>query len=388
MMAAETKKDGGAANGAAANGKARPKRRSSLEMLAQSQPLPSVERSLEEFIARANETATDPESWKAAEHQAKAEDEARRQADEVRWKAAEHQLREREARETSPGRQLDGLQGKLAEAEARAAIAGTAEQDGVVADLKMQLSAAGERINAAQVRERELVLEAAKARASSPSISQVIPSVEHTDEESEARVRLAEAKAVKAIAAARAAAAGLTVNPADLAAIESGLVVPLARRRIDPTWFHHLQVPVGGLVIMFAIFRMNQPKDVPAPAQPPVAAAPAAAPAPTPVPSKPIVTPIEDPAPPTPTAAAATPTTPVAQAPAITPVAPAATVHHAAQHHATRWLRHSHAEARRTSLRIAGHRRSVLDHYGTSSENIIAFTGNAALSSVVLAAFR
>ncbi|HEX4455723.1 MAG TPA: hypothetical protein VH143_32910 [Kofleriaceae bacterium] len=324
-MAAESKKDG--ANGAnGANGKARPKRRSSLEMLAQSQPLPSVERSLEEFIARANETATDPESWKAAEHQAKAEDDARRQADEVRWKAAEHQLREREARETSLRRQLDGLQGKLAEAEARAAIAGTAEHDGVVADLKMQLLAAGDRINAAQVRERELVLEAAKARASSPSISQLVPSAEYNDEEADARVRLAEAKATKAIAAARAAAAGLTVNPADLAAIESGLVVPVMRRRAIPTWLIISAAFVGGLVIMFAIFRMNQPKEAAAPAQPaaPVVTAPvAAAPAPA-APSKPIVTPIEDPTPPPPAAAPVTPA----------PVAPAATVHHAAQHHA------------------------------------------------------
>ncbi|HEY1547583.1 MAG TPA: hypothetical protein VGG28_07180 [Kofleriaceae bacterium] len=331
MMAAESKKDG--ANGAnGANGKVRPKRRSSLEMLAQSQPLPSVERSLEEFIARANETSTDPESWKAAEHQAKADDDARREADQNRWKAAEHQLREREARETALRRQLDGLQGKLAEAEARAAIAGSGEQDGVVADLKMQLSAASERITAAQVRERELVLEAAKARASSPSISQMIPAIDHSDADADAdaRVRLAEAKATKAIAAARAAAAGLTVNPADLAAIESGLVVPVQRRRTIPTWLIISAAFVGGLVIMFAMFRMNQPKEVvAAPVQPaaPVAVAPAAAPAPTPVPSKPIVTPIvtpiEDPTPPA--AVAATP------APA--PVVPTATVHHAAQHH-------------------------------------------------------
>jgi hypothetical protein len=335
MMAAESKKDG--ANGAnGANGKVRPKRRSTLGMLAESQPLPSVESSLDEFIARANETATDPESWKAAEHQAKAEDDARRQADEVRLKAAEHQLREREARETALRRQLDGLQGKLAESEARAAIAGSGEQDGVVADLKMQLSAASERITAAQLRERELVLEAAKARASSPSISQMMPVVEHSDEEADARVRLAEAKATKAIAAARAAAAGLTVNPADLAAIESGLVVPIARRKAIPTWLIISGAFVGGLVIMFALFRMNQPKDVvvaaPAPAPAPVATAPVVTPIPAPVPSKPIVTPIEDPSPTTtaPAPASTTPA-PVAQA----PVAPVATVHHAAQpHHA------------------------------------------------------
>jgi hypothetical protein len=336
MMAAESKKDGAGANGAnGANGKARPKRRSSLEMLAQSQPLPSVERSLDEFIARANETATDPESWKAAEHQAKAEDEARRQADELRWKAAEHQLREREARETALRRQLDGLQGKLAEAEARAAIAGTAEQDGVVADLKMQLSRASDQINAAQVRERELVLEAAKARASSPSISQIAPSMHVDDEEAEARVRLAEAKATKAIAAARAAAAGLTVNPADLAAIESGLVVPIQRRRTIPTWLIISAAFVGGLVIMFALFRMNQPREVaaPAPAPAPVVAAPAAAPAPAPAPSKPIVTPIEDPTPaPAPTTTATVTPIPT-PAPVATPVAPTATVHHAAQPH-------------------------------------------------------
>ena len=132
MMAADTNKDVGTmmpppANGTtngATNGTRRAKRRSSqLEALAQSGSLPSVETSLDEFIARANQTLTSPENWKAAEHEAKAQDEARREADALRWKAAEHQLREGDAREAALRRQLDGLQGRLAEAEARAAVA-------------------------------------------------------------------------------------------------------------------------------------------------------------------------------------------------------------------------------------------------------------------------
>src|SRR5262249_9641656 len=105
---------------AAPNGK-RKKRPSSLLAVATS--LPSVESSLDEFIARANQTMVDQQNWDLAEREAKQEDEKRKEADALRWKAAEQQLREHEARETSLRRQLDGLQGKLAEAEARVAVA-------------------------------------------------------------------------------------------------------------------------------------------------------------------------------------------------------------------------------------------------------------------------
>src|SRR5262249_53885900 len=134
-------------------------------------------------------------------------------------------------------RQLDGLQGKLAEAEARVAVAlsssGTmaAAQSGQLeaqaaelSDLRMRSQRAEDRARDAEDRAAGLsqALVAAKqeahTRPSAPAID--------ADPLANERVRLAEAKAAKAIAAARAAAAGLTVSAADIAAIESGLVVP------------------------------------------------------------------------------------------------------------------------------------------------------------------
>ena len=87
--------------------------------------LPTVESSLEEFIAKANQTLVDVGGWGAADQAAKAAEEKRREQDALRWKQAEQQMRESEARELALRPKLDGLQGKLAEAEARAAIAGT-----------------------------------------------------------------------------------------------------------------------------------------------------------------------------------------------------------------------------------------------------------------------
>ncbi|HEY3805289.1 MAG TPA: hypothetical protein VGL61_21930 [Kofleriaceae bacterium] len=340
-MAAETNKDAGTimpppANGAANGAKPRSKRRSSLEMIAISNQLPSVERSLDEFIARANQTLN-PETWKHAEHEAKAQDDARREADSLRWKAAEHQLREGEARETVLRRQLDGLQGRLAEAEARAAVASSSSShDGVVADLKVRLTRADDKAAAAEAREREMTLELAAARASSASIPSFSSA---SSEDADARVRLAEAKAAKALAAARAAAAGLTVNPADLAAIESGLVVPIEPPRAGTNWYAVTAALVGGvacgLVIMFAVSRTSAKPSAPAPtpvaAVPDHAAAPAAAPAPHEPTVTPIVTPIEDP---TPAPAQAAAPAPAPEAPVAAPVP--APVHHAAPpvHHA------------------------------------------------------
>ena len=154
-----------------ANGTNRRKRPSSL--LAQAVSLPSVESSLDEFIARANETLSDSSSAfdaaRTAEKELKQEDEKRKEADGLRWKAAEQQMRESHAREESLRRQLDGLQGKLAEAEARAAVASAGgSQDGIIADLKVRLTAADDRLRTAddRIRTAEERAQGAEERAS------------------------------------------------------------------------------------------------------------------------------------------------------------------------------------------------------------------------------
>jgi hypothetical protein len=276
-----------------ANGKARRKRPSSLLTAASS--LPSVESSLDEFISRANQTLTDADSWNAAEVAAKQEDESRRENDLLRMRAAEQQLREGEAREQSLRRQLDGLQGRLAEAEARAAVAGSGNQDGVIADLKMRLTRADERIANAEahahqsdLRAQQLTVELGAAKAAVPAT----PSAQFfAGGDADDRVRIAEAKAAKAIAAAKAAAAGLTVSQADIAAIESGLVVPSLEAPKGTNWLAVAGAFIGGLAIMFGVSKLMQKNDAVAPAP---AAAAAVAPAPTAAPAKPIVTPIED----------------------------------------------------------------------------------------------
>src|SRR5512140_1318325 len=114
MMAVETNKGGDATISpaqtltgvAATNGQPRRRKRPS-SLLAAATSLPSVENSLDEFIARANQTLSDPSEWRAAEQQARQEDETRREADQLRWRAAEQQMRESEAREQSLRRQLD-----------------------------------------------------------------------------------------------------------------------------------------------------------------------------------------------------------------------------------------------------------------------------------------
>ena len=319
---------GMAAATAAAKGK--PRKRSSSLMQIQSS-LPSVESSLDEFIARANQTLTDPAQWQAEAVKQQEADEQRREQDALRWKAAEQQLREGDAREQSLRRQLDGLQGRLAEAEARAAVASTTgtNQDGVVADLKIRLQKMEEKLRAAdgqaqqaQRRAEELMIELTNAKAqaaAAPAARDSLPSYDN-DELTE-RVRIAEAKAQKAIAAAKAASAGLTVNPADIAAIESGLVVPSFDKPKGTNWGLVVGALVVGAAVMFGVTKLVLKTD--APAQPAAAAAqdsvqPAAA-APAAAPQKPIVTPIEDDKPaaaPANTAAAA----PAATAPAAAPV--------------------------------------------------------------------
>jgi hypothetical protein len=311
----------------AANGKNKRKRPSSL--LAQATSLPSVESSLDDFIARANETLGDAnfDAARIAEKELKQEDEKRKEADALRWKATEQQMRESQAREESLRRQLDGLQGKLAEAEARAAVASTGgSQDGVIADLKYRLQSLEDAKRGAEDRSAQLAQELVIAKASqaaAPAAPLASDSFSNADtEELEQRARLAEAKAAKALAAAKAAAAGLTVNPADLAAIESGLVVPVETAKKGTNWgMVFVALLVGGAIAAAAVFVLTKKDNT---AKPAASAAPAgeqtqpqAAP-PAPAPSKPTVTPIEEP---TDTAAAAPAAQPPAAAPATAPEA-------------------------------------------------------------------
>lgn len=295
-----------------ANG-AKRKRPSSL--MAQSASLPSVESSLDEFIAKANETLVDPSAFNT-EQKVREEDEKRKEHDALRWRATEQQMRESQAREESLRRQLDGLQGKLAEAEARAAVAGSGgSQDGIIADLKLRLTMADEKVRAAEekahqadakIAKLEQDVAAAKAQAASAAASAAAaPAARDSlvgidNDEAEQRVRVAEAKAAKAIAAAKAAAAGLTVNPADIAAIESGLVVSsfdTGPKKSPVGAMVASGVIVGALAFVAAFFIFNtkeKPATSAAGAQPAAQqAAPQAAPA---APAKPTVTPIEEPA--------------------------------------------------------------------------------------------
>jgi hypothetical protein len=321
----------GATNGAAANGTATPvvaegtkrtKRTSSLMRSASS--LPKVEHSLDEFIARANQTLVDVSSWGSVDQTAKEADEKRREQDALRWKTAETQMRESDVREQALKRQLDGLQGKLAEAEARVAVAlsasgsmpamtsaSNAAQEKALEELRAQIAQAQTRIATSEQKSQELAkaLEIAKTEVSArPVASAIDGSVDHSEVED--RIRLAEAKAAKALAAARAAAAGLTVSSADLAAIESGLVVPMAPERRTP-WIPIMLAFAGGLGIMFLVWKFAlsggngaaaaklEPAPTPAPApaavvQEPVKAAPPPTTPPPSEPAKPTVTPIDD----------------------------------------------------------------------------------------------
>jgi hypothetical protein len=298
-----------------ANGTNRRKRASSLLQAATA--LPSVESSLDEFISRANQTLTDPDAWHAAEEAQKQENESQREADQLRWRAAEQQLREGEAREQSLRRQLDGLQGRLAEAEARAAVAGSGSQDGVIADLKMRLTRADEKIaNAeaatqqAEARNQQLAQELVAAKAVTPP---TMSTQFYAEGDAEERIRIAELKAQKALAAAKASAAGLTVSPADIAAIESGLSLSAPEPAKGGTnWIAVAGAFIVGLGIMFGVSKLMQ-KNEPAPAPAPAPAA--VAPAPAPAPTKPTITPIEE-APPAANAAAPAPTTDQATPPA------------------------------------------------------------------------
>ncbi|MEJ7602255.1 MAG: hypothetical protein WKG01_30440 [Kofleriaceae bacterium] len=260
--------------------------------------LPTVESSLEEFIAKANQTLVDVGGWGAADQAAKAAEEKRREQDALRWKQAEQQMRESEARELALRQKLDGLQGTLAVAEARAAIAGTtqtaAADDPTLGDLKHQIDQAMERMRAAEDRSQQMQRELAQAKLAAGSSVALELDAGDSDE----RVRVAEAKATKAIAAARAAQAGLTVSSADLAAIESGLISPVMPQKKTP-WMAIAVAFVGGLGIMALVWKFGLAKDdatvpvvaVAQPAQSEVAPAPADTPLPA---AKPSATPIDD----------------------------------------------------------------------------------------------
>jgi len=287
------------ASGSSPNVKRAP--RTSALMKAASK-LPTVEHSLEAFIAKANETMVDVGSWGAADQAAKEAEEKRREQDALRWKQAEQQMRDNEQREQAMRRQLDGLQGKLAEAEARAAVAGalsgSSQNDAALAELKKQIEETTERMRAAEDKAQQVQRELVNVRmtGSMPAVTPLEVNARGTEE----RVRLAEAKATKAIAAARAAQAGLTVSSADIAAIESGLVVPMAPRKRSPILAITLAF-VGGLGIMFAVWKFGLSKDDATPAAATVTQ-PVAAPNDTPAPAaKPSVTPIDDQASATPT---------------------------------------------------------------------------------------
>jgi hypothetical protein len=297
------------------------KRKRPSSLMAQSASLPSVENSLDEFIAKANETLIDPSTFNA-DQKAREEDEKRKEHDALRWKATEQQMVQAQAREEALRRQLAGLQGQLAEAEARAAVAGSGgSQDGIIADLRLRLTMADEKVRTSEEKlrltqakveklEQEVVAaqdakfkaekDAKDAKASAAAAPAVRDSlVGIGDDEAEQRVRLAEAKAAKAIAAAKAASAGLTVSAADIAAIESGLVVTesLGPKK-SPIGAMIAALLVGGAVafaIAFVMFNKKGEAKTAASAQPAAAehaAAPQAAEK-----AKPTVTPIDEPTP-------------------------------------------------------------------------------------------
>lgn len=299
-MAVETKPANGQSNGSSASSTmtgvppaasgtltgmpavtAKPRKKRASSLLAVATSLPSMETSLEEFIARANSSDVDPSTWDNAERVAREEDEKRKEADALRWKAAEDQLRDGQQREVHLKSKLDGLQGKLAEAEARVAVAMSssnisataieaAAKSAELAEIKVKLAAAEERAQSLST-----ALVAAKQdqhkRAETTELVMRRPSSFGDDRDDE-RVAIAEAKAAKAIAAAKAAAAGLTVSQADIAAIESGLVVTDFSPTKRTPWLAIGGAFLGGIAIMFAVSKfMNPPAaapTVPAVAQP------------------------------------------------------------------------------------------------------------------------
>nr|HEX4318866.1 hypothetical protein [Kofleriaceae bacterium] len=344
MMAVETKSNGSipAAPPLVANGTGAVRRKRPSSLMAVAQTLPSVETSLEEFIARANQTLVDAEKWAEQDARKSNDDIKQREADSLRMKVAEQQLREGDAREQSLRRQLDAVQGKLAEAEARVAVSGTSTgamqaAEALVADLRIRLERSEGRVADAVAHVKELEAEVSKAKAETTMVvrtSAPAASSDFNDGVSAERVKLAEAKAAKAIAAAKAAAAGLTVSAADIAAIESGLVVTDMAPPKGTPWIAIAASFIGGLAIMFGVMKLAIRSDAAPAAQQQTAGAASepVKPTVTPIDTKPTVTPIEaapaqqqaaTPAQPPAIPATVEVVTPAATAPT-TPTAPAA----------------------------------------------------------------
>ena len=290
------------ANGTAANGHAVPavngvgnglrrKRTSSLMSVAAA--LPSVESSLEDFISRANSTP-DAGGWGLAVDSAVQEQRAveiaqieadadrRRQQDQARWKQVESQLKaESESRENALRKQLDSLQGKLAAAEARAAVAadtdGGAAANAAMAQLQQQVAKAEGRVRsaeaaaaAAQAKNNELAAEAATVKPATAAVAALATptggdaELRAAAQAAELRAKAADARATKALAIARAASAGLTVSPDDIEKISSGIAP--AQELVAPVqktpWLVIGGAFIGGLAAMFGLTKMLA-KDAP-----------------------------------------------------------------------------------------------------------------------------
>jgi hypothetical protein len=297
----------------------RRKRTSSLMQAAAA--LQSVESSLEDFISRANSTgdtghAGESTSWKItgdmAAREAKAaeiahieaEAEQRRQTDAVRWRQAEVQLRsEAEAKENALRKQVDVLQNRLAASEARVAIAADGESNGAaavaaMAQLQAQLAKAEER-----ARSTDTALQIAQNKVNELATPTPVAATAISDSQSRAmmeaaehRAKIADVRATKALAAARAATAGLTVSHDDLEAIASGLNTDLdSRLPVTPKapWLKIGGAFAGGLAAMFAVGKLMAGNPAPAPANlaPVMATAPAAVPVSPAPPPAPLVEP-------------------------------------------------------------------------------------------------
>jgi hypothetical protein len=106
-----------------ANGGAAPRARRTSALMQAASALPTVEASLEDFIARANSTMVDIAGWGLGDEHS---DRAARDADQERNRELQEQTRaEAELREAELARRLSEVETKLAEAEARVAVLST-----------------------------------------------------------------------------------------------------------------------------------------------------------------------------------------------------------------------------------------------------------------------
>ena len=161
---ATTTDDKPGTNGHASNG-SRGKRRSSLMQAAVA--LPSVESSLEDFIARANSTLVDVDAWEAqaraerervARDAQSAEDAKIRQAEEAVRADANAQRQRLEKRIGDLEAELADVSARRAELEAKVAVLGSSQaMTATVSDLEAKLAAADEKAKAAEAKAAEPV---------------------------------------------------------------------------------------------------------------------------------------------------------------------------------------------------------------------------------------